>query len=197
VRCSPLMIGTLGCVAACAGLLGIEEPSERVNSEADGAAGTPDASDAGSALADVGAAGDAAPLEDASPESSGGDAADGSAPDSAGEAAVGVPCVGRSCSDGLACCYTSPTMPETCSLPATCTANGKSYVACDGPEDCGGQACCINTVAPHGAFGAVCSDTATCPAPNATVCHVGDGACDCKAGPNDCLPVTTCDGRCM
>jgi hypothetical protein len=185
----PLMIGTLGCVVACASLLGIEEPSERVNSEADGAAGTPDASDAGSALApDVDAAtiNDAVPTDDA--------AADGGFQvNESGMPTLGVPCGLTSCTGAFVCCY-GPS-PTRCMLPSDCSGLGGNPVACDGPEDCASHQVCCAEARDGGGFALQCETQIDCKGPVA--CHVLASVCDCKAPAPPCLPVPTCEGRCL
>jgi hypothetical protein len=198
VRWLPLTIGTLGSLAACAGLLGIESPSDRAGSEGDGDAAAPDGGEAGDEVGPDVVAADGADAHEAG--GADGAAADegGGSPDSAGDAAVGVPCGDKFCTAPLVCCYKAGTVAEDCTTETACEAEGKSYVVCDGPEDCGGNACCVPPGGPPGGFKVVCSILAECPSSSsATVCRVGTGTCDCMLGPNDCLPVTTCDGHCM
>jgi hypothetical protein len=193
VRWLPLTIGTLGSVAACAGLLGIESPSDRSGSEGDDAT-APDGGEAGDEVGPDVVAADGADAHEAG-GADGADADEGGGPDSAGEVAVGVLCGGVLCAPHLACCYSSRTISEGCKQSNNC-AGTDSFVLCDGPEDCGGHACCIGP-GRSGGFEAACSGASTCPAGGAIVCHAGIDTCDCRLGPNGCLPVTTCDGRCM
>jgi hypothetical protein len=146
------MIGTLGGVAACAGILGIDSPSE------------PGAMvDAGDEAVPDGAAGDALPSEDAPTASSGGDAEDGGPEDdSSGALASGVPCGNTVCPNGFACCYTAPREPIRCMTTIDCTAQGGDPVECDGPEDCAqGQECC-GGLQLSGRFLMVCTQAKDC-----------------------------------
>jgi hypothetical protein len=190
VRCWPLIIGTLVCVAACAGLLGIESPSEPAP-----------AGDAGDGSVPEDAVGpdiDAARPDDAPSESNRGDADDGGLQgDSSGEPAIGVPCVGNTfCTYPVACCYASTVEPIGCKLPTDCMASGGNSVQCDGREDCpAGQVCCGGVQPTTGSFVMSCTDLTSCSA--AAACHVSSALCDCKQpGMGPCLPVKTCEGRC-
>jgi hypothetical protein len=74
------------------------------------------------------------------------DAAPGQNPDGSGPAAdagpvVGVVCDTMTCSSSQVCCVTvmGDAGSATCVAPGTCQG---AAAACDGPEDCGGHACC-------------------------------------------------------
>jgi hypothetical protein len=189
VRWSPLFIGALGCVAACAAILGIEAPVERI--ETDGAATPP-----GDAPASTP---DDAPtsVEDASgPDVE----ADAGADRTGTGPVIGVVCGEVTCTGGLGCCFSTPSGPQHCTARNDCALfNGAGFAGCDGPEDCDGKPCC-GTAAPGGAgFSTNCMMMATaCPTTGFAVCHPGAAPCalDCIRGSNACLPLTTCSGAC-
>jgi hypothetical protein len=174
------MIGTLGCVAACAGILGIEGPSEQgPMGDADGAV-----RDGAAVAPDVGEADAPAPV---------GDALTTRDQEAAAEPVVGVPCNGDTCTGGLGCCQSS----LRCAIPANCV--GSSFLLCDGPEDCDGGVCCANHQGPGEAFLASCRPDG-CPGGMAVlVCQPGQAPCptDCKQGAGTCSLVRTCGGTCL
>jgi hypothetical protein len=189
VRWLLLFVGAFGCVGACAGFLGIESPSEQ-RAPDDG--GVPDVD----GTVPEGAAGDAPPLEDATPV--GADVAEGSdddaLPDVSPLPTPGIPCGNTTCFSPLACCYTSPLRSIGCQSMPDCMQNAGSAVLCDGAEDCPmGQVCCGGTL-PFGGFVAICAAQMNCK--QATACHPATDPCDCKSPTNACLPFRTCDGRC-
>jgi hypothetical protein len=97
---------------------------------------------------------------------------DGAAPD-APRAGDGVRCIGApaDCAAGEVCCSTPvETRCQAASMPCTGPA-----IACDGPEDCPGQACC--------GTGPGTSCAATCPADR--ICHETS---ECGAG-ESCCPI--------
>jgi hypothetical protein len=177
------MIGALVAVAACAGLLGIESPSEP------GAMG-----DASDESVPEGAAGDALPPEDAPPVGADGDEGDNAA-DGSGLPTLGVPCGTERCTGEAVCCYRSmPPTPLGCKTRSDCTAQGgNSTASCDGPEDClSGQACCVDTAPGGGGFSTRCDFLERCA--GVTACHPLMATCDCKA--SACVPYTTCGLHC-
>jgi hypothetical protein len=195
-----MFVFVLGTAAACNSLLGYDQNFELVKDasvESSRQEGSGDATDEQDGADDAESEGardanlaDAVDEDAAAPAGDGGQGADDGDAD-AGSSMAGVPCGDQSCSSGFACCYKSPTLPQNCAPPFTCSS--PSFVACDGPEDCGGGACCVVSPAPS-SFAALCHDSAICPVDRATVCHVGAAGCNCK--PNGCYPVPTCDGLC-
>jgi hypothetical protein len=183
------LIGALGFVGACAGLLGIESPSDPVGSEA----APRDAGDAG----DVGedAPGDGSLAGDVGAAFDGAD--DGSAPDSAASV-IGVPCGSVTCTVPAACCYgKAPVVPLGCMTSDDCGVLGDNIEECDGPEDClPGNLCCVEVAASGGGFSLRCAPPDKCGAP--TACHPATATCKCELSRDGCLPATirTCDGRC-
>jgi hypothetical protein len=176
------MIGALGCIAACASVLGIELPSEQ------GPIGGVDA-----------AASDGAELEDmpdAPDAAEAGLTLDGSEQESGGEGGY-VPCGPHVCTGGFVCCYSTDMHPLGCQSPAECAGSTGRYVACAGPEDCGGNACCVHVESVGQGFMVACSPSTTCEIDAPVACKAADGACHCRPAPNACLPVMTCEGRCM
>jgi hypothetical protein len=87
--------------------------------------------------------------------------------------------------DNEVCCVSidGDTHTSSCQEPAL-TCDGPSLgmtVACDGPEDCGGLACCGNLTA-----GFACTAEANCPEDIAQLCH---RSADCP-GDAQCIPAT-------
>jgi hypothetical protein len=185
------MIGALGCVGACAAVLGIENPSEP-KAMGDGEAAQPDASEAGDVVGpDVDAAAGADAREGEA------DVSDGAANGDVAESAfIGVPCGTERCMPGVVCCYQDAAHALGCMTSENCANMHQKLVFCDGNEDCGDLVCCgrfDSTVA--GLFSVQCLTPEDC-ANGVAVCHVGTATCDCKAPATQCLPVMTCDGRC-
>jgi hypothetical protein len=178
-----MFVGVLGGVAACASLLGIDSPSDRGGAKADSEAAPPDAEDVLGPDVDA-----------ARPDAR--DANDGGLQDdSSGESAAGVQCGDSPCLSPFACCYASPLSPMGCRPATDCMISAGNPVQCDGPEDCGpGQICCVNAP-PVGGFTALCLTEVDCKGPVA--CHSKSANCDCTMPAGPCLPVKTCDGRCM
>jgi hypothetical protein len=189
------MIGTLGCAAACAGLLGIESPAEP---GATGDAGDGSVLDVDGTAADR-AAGDAAPPAEADGHDSGAVVGDGAADDDAvqGDAEpplMGILCGTGFCELGLVCCYRDAMTALGCMTSMECTQMAGRPAYCDGDEDCAGMVCCASLE-----DGGVASFSFACVAMGACTgvlaCHPGTTECNCKrAGP--CLPRSTCDGSC-
>jgi hypothetical protein len=175
----PLLVCVLGSVAACAGLLGIEGPSEPGPLDDAGDVATPDDVTVDAVVPD------AVPLEDA-PLASDADSSDGAS----------VPCGNTTCLSPSACCYASPLQPIGCQAPMDCLAHAGNPVQCDGPEDCGqGEVCCGGVQQATGGFWLLCGETTGCK--QAVACHPSDVHCDCQAAPHSCIPVMTCGGRCQ
>jgi hypothetical protein len=174
-------VGVLGCLAACAGLLGIEGPSDRgaIGDAGDGA--VPD----GDVVADAPVVADVEGL------------ADGGAVDGAGgdPPLKGVRCGTDLCELGLVCCYQSATKPLGCMNVGLCATMAGGRVACDGDEDCAGKVCCASLGNGPADFVTDCVDGACS---GARPCHTAatEPSCNCLPSGNRCLPFTTCDGRC-
>jgi hypothetical protein len=187
-----MLVFVLGSVAACAGLLGIEGPSE----PAPGDAGDGAVPDGDGGAAEV-AVGDSPSPQDSPPEGAdvheGGD--EDALSDGSGAPQRIIPCGITQCMGIDVCCYTTPLMPFGCLKPSECSAQGGNPVECVGPEDCApGQECCGGAQLTGGFF-MVCTSATACN--QAIACHVSTATCDCKSTPLSCLPLSTCDGRCM
>jgi hypothetical protein len=180
-----MFVGVLGAVAACASVLGIENPSEPAGSDAGGEAAAVDVK------AEVDDADDARLFPDvaeADPPT------DGSVSDGPATTADGVPCGSGRCAPGSVCCYPSSGTP-TCTTTGECANTSNKFTACDGAEDCSGHACCVFVTTGH--FQAVCGSSTGCQGGVPEACHTDAGStCNCKPVPNACLPLATCDGRC-
>jgi len=105
---------------------------------------------------------DAAPACTDDPETPGNDCAD----------AVGCRAADRCGLDTQSCCVPGlNVMAVACVEGLTCTDSGRA--TCDGPEDCGGNACCVDIVAGT----ASCSTELACPS-GFQLCHDDDACSD-------------------
>jgi hypothetical protein len=118
------------------------------------------------------------------------------------DAAVGVKCGSMSCSSSQECCVKGLGQPDA-SITAMCidkggVCTGGAAVHCDGPEDCGGNACCGSII---GGANTSCSTQKTCQGGlgTFTICHQ-DSEC---GGTKCCTAGTTgvcakdIGGKCM
>jgi hypothetical protein len=85
----------------------------------------------------------------------------------------GVACGALSC-DARCCISLAGGTPVTTSCAEECQAT-EVTVGCDGPEDCGGWACCGHLAGD----GVACTGTPQCPSDVLQLCHIKD---DCPAG---------------
>ncbi len=111
--------------------------------------------------------------------------ADPNAPDAAvmADGAIGVECGDMLCQAEQECCATQANNQ----VQYECIDSGQvcegASAECDGPEDCGGNACCGTVTGMS--FSATCSDTTTCPG-GLRFCHT-DG--DCTQGAQNCCAI--------
>jgi hypothetical protein len=144
---------------------------------------------------------DAATSDAATGDAATGDAAtggDADTPDAAvdatpaGDAAVGVQCGQGLCEPDQDCCVTDTgggALQYEC-IPSGDICEGVS-AECDGPEDCGGNACCATLMGTS--VNATCDTEPECTG-GLTLCHTSD---DCPALSPNCCPlpqtgVSTC-----
>jgi hypothetical protein len=144
-----------------------------------------------------GSPGPDSPVADADPNAPD---ADPNAPDADLTAPDGMPAstidgaVGISCGDTMTCtgtdecCVTNNGGTAEFNCVAMGTCQGAS-LACDGPEDCTGNACCLS--GGGGGGSAECSDATTCMGAALTLCHT-DNECPAPQGGGapKCCPQT-------
>lgn len=101
--------------------------------------------------------------------------------------AAGVVCGNMTCGKGLKCCVEVQGMGAMAKCLAGCP-DGNFPVACDGPEDCGGNPCCVDVKGAMLSAGAVCTAKPSECVPQlqlqtqsgrSRLCHVN---ADCTAG---------------
>jgi hypothetical protein len=149
--------------------------------------------DAGDGGGPEDAPGEALPLEDSPPVGVDGHEGGGDVAPPSDGSSLGVPCGDTSCEGAFVCCY-GPS-PIRCMTPSDCHGLGGSLGGCDGPEDCvPGQVCCA-VAQSAGGFALQCEPHVDCIGPIA--CHPSASVCDCKAATTPCLPVETCEGKCL
>ncbi|HXI58883.1 MAG TPA: hypothetical protein VNO55_22605 [Polyangia bacterium] len=92
----------------------------------------------------------------------------------------GVPCGGNSCAAGQKCCtdQTHGSFNPRCVAGGTTCLAASAQMSCDGPEDCPGQLCCVETASQISGCQASC-ETGTF----ARLCHA---AADCGTGQMCC-----------
>jgi hypothetical protein len=150
-----------------------------------GGDGSDASDDAQNPTSDAAPGADATPGADAAP---GADAVVDAASDAAPEAdaAVGVECGTMVCAPEQECCVTDPAGTPQYECIASGDPCGGVSAACDGPEDCGGNACCATLMGMS--VSATCDTETECTG-GLTLCHTG---ADCPTlSPNCCaLPGT-------
>ena len=92
----------------------------------------------------------------------------------------GVMCAANTCAAGTKCCtdQTHGVFAPKCAPSATPCLAASAQISCDGPEDCPGQACCVETLSQISGCQASCDGNTL-----AKLCHA---AGDCGAGEMCC-----------
>jgi hypothetical protein len=121
--------------------------------------------------------------------------ADPNAPDAADtengpDGAVGVSCGTMTCTGDDQCCITQAQggggAEYSCIAPdGECQGGGT--LACDGPEDCDGNACC-GAIGGGGGAGAECSEADSCAGAAIQLCHNNDDCPTPQNGEPHCCP---------
>ena len=121
---------------------------------------------------------------------------DAGTPKPSGEIACGSGSTMLTCKIDLGevCCTPKglPSGKPTCEVGG-CTGPNSTSVACDGPEDCGGQVCCQVEAPDPSAGDTACAPTCST-ASHARVCHTDS---ECAIGETCCPPGAPTHGRCM